>query len=206
MKKYLKWICCICLILLFLVIVLVVIKDDKFVFDSFVYNNVISIKSEFFTNFFKGITFLASVPFMVFITILILFLNINKRYKLVIALNMINDVVLNNFIKFIFKRERPVDWFLVNESGYSFPSGHTMAAVCFYGLLIYIIYKSKLAKKYKTILISLLTLLIFGISISRIYLGVHYASDVIGAVVIALVYLIIYTTIIETKILNKKNT
>jgi len=206
MKKYLKWICCICLILLFLVIVLVVIKDDKFVFDSFVYNNVISIKSEFFTNFFKGITFFASVPFMVFITILILFLNINKRYKLVIALNMINDVVLNNFIKFIFKRERPVDWFLVNETGYSFPSGHTMAAVCFYGLLIYIIYKSKLAKKNKTILIILLTLLIFGISISRIYLGVHYTTDVLGGIVIALVYLIIYTAIIETKILNKKNT
>ena len=206
MKRYLKWLFCLCLILLFFLIIFVVIKDNNLVFDTFIYNKIIRIKSDFFTIFFKGITFLASVPFMVFITVLVLFFKINKKYKFIIALNMINDVILNNFIKFIFKRQRPVDWFLVNESGYSFPSGHTMAAVCFYGLLIYLIYRSKLNKKCKVILISLLTLLIIGIGISRIYLGVHYASDVIGGVVIALIYLIIYTTIIGAKILNKKNT
>ena len=128
-----------------------------------------------------------------------------KKYKIVIALNMINDVILNNVIKVIVKRERPISWFLVEESGYSFPSGHAMAAVCFYGLIIYLLYRSNIEKKYKIGIITFLTILILLIAISRIYLGVHYASDVIGGVVIALIYLVIYVTIIDRKILNKNN-
>ena len=133
------------------------------------------------------------------------FLPICKKYKIVIALNMINDVILNNVIKVIVKRERPISWFLVEESGYSFPSGHAMAAVCFYGLIIYLLYRSNIKKKYQIGIITFLTILILLIAISRIYLGVHYASDVIGGVVIALIYLVIYVTIIDRKILNKNN-
>ena len=118
---------------------------------------------------------------------------------------MMNDVILNNVIKVIVKRERPISWFLVEESGYSFPSGHAMAAVCFYGLIIYLLYRSNIKKKYQIGIITFLTILILLIAISRIYLGVHYASDVIGGVVIALIYLVIYVTIIDRKILNKNN-
>lgn len=174
--------------------------------DTAIYNFVMNIKCDFMTNFFKFITFFASVYFMIGITLVILFLNINKKYKLLIALNMINDVVLNNIIKIVVKRQRPVDWFLVIETGYSFPSGHTMAAVCFYGLLIYLIYRSKIKNIYKKLGIIFFIILIFLIAISRIYLGVHYASDVIGAIIIALMYLTVYITVIESKLLNKKNT
>ena len=205
MKKYLKWVLClVCLIILFLIIFLI-LRENNLAFDTAIYNYIIKYKSDFMSNFFKVVTFFASVLFMVFITLGCLFLPICKKYKIVIALNMINDVILNNVIKVIVKRERPISWFLVEESGYSFPSGHAMAAVCFYGLIIYLLYRSNIKKKYKIVIITFLTILILLIALSRIYLGVHYASDVIGGVVIALIYLVIYVTIIDRKILNKNN-
>ena len=75
----------------------------------------------------------------------------------------------------------------------------------FYGYLIYLIYRYVDNKNIKVSLIIFLSLLILMIGFSRIYLGVHYASDVIGGVVIALIYLVIYVTIIDRKILNKNN-
>lgn len=203
MRRYLKWVLFLVCLIIVLVIAFLILKDNNLVFDTKIYNYVIKYKSDFWTIFFKVITFLASVWFMVGVTILCLFLPILRKYKIVIVFNMVMDVVLNNLIKIIVKRPRPVDWFLVNETGYSFPSGHTMASVCFYGLLIYLLYCSNIKKSYKTIGIMVLTILIILIGVSRIYLGVHYASDVVGGALIAIMYLIIYVTIIEKKILKK---
>ena len=160
MKKYLKWVLClVCLIILFLIIFLI-LRENNLAFDTAIYNYIIKYKSDFMSNFFKVVTFFASVLFMVFITLGCLFLPICKKYKIVIALNMINDVILNNVIKVIVKRERPISWFLVEESGYSFPSGHAMASVCFYGLIIYLLYRSNIKKKYQIGIITFLTILI----------------------------------------------
>ena len=105
MKKYLKWVLCIvCLIILFLIIFLI-LRENNLAFDTAIYNYIIKYKSDFMSNFFKVVTFFASVLFMVFITLGCLFLPICKKYKIVIALNMINDVILNNVIKVIVKRE-----------------------------------------------------------------------------------------------------
>ena len=125
----------------------------------------------------------------------------DKRY--LIILNLINDVLLNNILKLIFKRERPIDLMLVEESGYSFPSGHTMVACIFYGFIIYLINKSNYTKKTKIILNTLLVILIILIGISRIYLGVHYPTDVIGSYLISISYLIIFTHFVNKYVNNK---
>ena len=104
---------------------------------------------------------------------------------------------LNLLLKNIVERPRPEGYRLITETGYSFPSGHSMISAAFYGLIIYFIWKNVKDKKLKYISCTLLGILIVLIGISRIYLGVHYASDVIGGFTISIVYLIIFTSVFK---------
>lgn len=83
------------------------------------------------------------------------------------------------------------------QVGYSFPSGHSMVSMAFYGFLIYLIYNNIKNKYIKWILISSLSILIILIGISRIYLGVHYTSDVLAGFLLSISYLVIYTRIVK---------
>lgn len=106
--------------------------------------------------------------------------------------------MLNLVLKNIVERPRPIGYRLIDETGYSFPSGHSMISTAFYGLIIYLIWKNVRNTKLKYISCILLALLILLIGISRIYLGVHYASDVIGGFTISIAYLIIFTSTFKT--------
>lgn len=186
-----------CLIL-FLIIGLYVIKIDGNVIDSSFYNFIISFKSKYTTLFFKGVTFLSSVLFMVVVSILLLLVK-KIKYRKLMLINIILDVILNTCLKYIFRRERPRDIMMVIENGFSFPSGHTMLATIFYGFIIYLIYKSDKSNKFKYVSIILLSLLILLIGISRIYLGVHYTTDVLGGYLISISYLMVFIYYIEKK-------
>lgn len=191
-----------CLIL-FLIIGLYVIKIDGNVIDNTVYNFIISFKSKYTTLFFKGVTFLSSVSFMVVVSILLLLVK-KIKYRKLMLINIILDVILNTCLKYIFRRERPRDIMMVIENGFSFPSGHTMLATIFYGFIIYLIYKSDKSRKFKYVSIILLSLLILLIGISRIYLGVHYTTDVLGGYLISVSYLMVFIYYIEKKNLLEK--
>lgn len=93
---------------------------------------------------------------------------------------------------------------LVQEKGYSFPSGHSFVAVAFYGFLIYLIITSNWNKKVKIVSSLFLTVLILLIGISRIYLGVHYPSDVTAGFIGGTIYLIIFIEIIKGVVYEKK--
>ena len=121
----------------------------------------------------------------------------NKRYGVFAIVNAVNIVVLNIVLKLIFMRDRPYDLMIINESGYSFPSGHAMAALGFYGFIIYLIWHFNLSKKAKIIFTILLAILILLIGVSRIYLGVHYASDVLAGYMVSTIYLILYITFVS---------
>ena len=79
-----------------------------------------------------------------------------------------------------------------------------MASMAFYGFLIYLIYKNISNKYLKWALIVVLSLLIISIGISRIYLGVHYTSDVLGGFLLSISYLILYTNIVNSIVDSKK--
>ena len=118
--------------------------------------------------------------------------NLTFYISLAILINLIIVTLLNQGMKFILQRPRPTEYRIIEETGYSFPSGHSMVSMAFYGLLIYLIYKHIENKYLKWLLISILSLLIILIGFSRIYLGVHYVSDVIAGFLFSIAYLILF--------------
>lgn len=184
------------LISLFIVFVLFiaeVVTNNIVIYDNGIYNFIEkNFTNEFSTKFFKIITEFGSALYLTIISFTLIILIKNKKTKLLIPSNVLLVTVINLIIKEIIKRPRPSVTRLVKESGYSFPSGHSMASLAFYGFLIYLIYKNIQNKYLKWILIILLTLLIFLIGFSRIYLGVHYASDVIAGFLAGAIYLILF--------------
>ena len=93
-------------------------------------------------------------------------------------------------LKHLFNRPRPEIPLLYEAKGLSFPSGHALMSVTFYGLLIYIVFKTYREKDWKWIVISLLLLLILIIGFTRIYLRVHYTTDVIAGYCIGFLWLV----------------
>ena len=165
--------------------------------DESIYNFVIKCKSSFFTFFFTFITFFASVEWFIILCLIILFFYKNKKLKFTLIIYIIIIALITLVLKNIFVRDRPNDLMIILETGYSFPSGHSSFAMAFYGLVSYFIYKSELSKKKKIVFIALLLLLILLIGISRIYLGVHYPSDVLAGFMVGLIYFIIFIYIYD---------
>lgn len=158
--------------------------------------------SDFTTPIAKFITNFGGAIFLIILTITLFILIKNKKIGLSIILNLIVITGLNQILKYILQRPRPTEYRLIEETGFSFPSGHSMVSMAFYGYLIYLIYKYVKNKDLKWISIVLLSILICSIGISRIYLGVHYTSDVLGGFLISLSYLIVYTLIVNIYLLE----
>ena len=191
----------ICLVIFFLFLALL-LTDNISSFDNNIYNLVISFKSNITTYVFKFFTLLCSTEFIIGMVVGLLIVSIitkNLDKGLFFSLNIGICALLNQFVKFIIHRPRPEGINMIKENGFSFPSGHSMLSMAFYGMLIYLINKSNLNKAIKIILDIILVLFIILTGISRIYLGVHYASDVCAAYALALAYLIIYISIANKK-------
>lgn len=189
MKK--KNILLIALIIFFIFITTLVISNKISFIDSSVYNFLISFKNDSLTNFFRFITKFSNVAFLVIFVLIVLLILRNKDAVFVIF-NLIFLRLLNYVIKIIIKRDRPNILRLIKIGEYSFPSGHAMISMGVYGYLIYLIYKKIKNPYIKYLGIIILSLLIILIGISRIYLGVHYFSDVVAGYTLSLIYLIIF--------------
>ena len=204
-EKNYKWI----IAFLCLIIVLMMLEDifenEQLALDMFVYRLVIlNLRTEPLTTFMEIITNLSSSYVLIAITIGIWIFVKNKKVGWCVASNLVITVLLNQLLKYIIQRPRPDGYRLITESGYSFPSGHSMVSMAFYGLIIYLIWKMVKNKKIKYISCGILGILIPMIGFSRIYLGVHYASDVIGGFAISIVYLLLYTNITRSILYLKK--
>ncbi len=169
-------------------------------FDEAIYNFLIQIMSDNVTTIAKIITNFGGATILISICLAVQLIIKNKKYGTIMSINLITITLLNLLIKHIVARERPNVLRLVKETGYSFPSGHSMASAAFYGFVIYLIYKSKIKnKKVKIALCSVIGALILLIGLSRIYLGVHYASDVLAGFIISFTYLILFINLVYNK-------
>lgn len=198
MKKFSIFVVVLCLIL-FSIICYGVLSYDSLVIDTKVYSFITNnIMNDGLTLILKAITELGGVAFTVLAGVLIFMFC--KKNRWFITIDLVGVTLVNQVIKHIIRRPRPNVLRLVEESGYSFPSGHSMVSMAFYGIIIYLVYKNVSNKYLKWILIILLSLLILSIGFSRIYVGVHYFTDVAGGFLLGLAYLIIYTNIYNKRI------
>lgn len=202
-KKISKWIVCGIGILIFATMVVMLLTNNVTGLDNSIYNIIISSKSDVMTMFMTIITMMCNTEFIVVATLLLVLFIKNKKMGGMIASNVVLCSVINTIIKHIFLRPRPVGIKLIEQGGYSFPSGHSMMAVAFYGLLIYIIWNTKWKNVWKIFTTTLLVILILLIGISRIYVGVHFASDVIAGLSISLSYLIIFIELLYKRVIKK---
>ena len=202
-KEYIKYTILILCSVIFAIFTYKVV-DKTIYIDSIVYNYISNnIINKNRTEIVKVITNITS-PIMVIITLLILVLAIkDKKIKISLVINLLGITIINNLIKVIIARPRPEINKLVTETGYSFPSGHSITSMVFYGYLVYLTYKYINNKKIKIPLIIFLILLIPTIGLSRIYLGVHYASDVLCGFLLGTIYLILFISI-SKKYLERK--
>lgn len=187
-------------IVLFVIFLLGVYFNEYLIWiDDFSYSIVSLFISDTMTNIMKFITFFADPIWCILFSVLVIIFW--KKIRKAFLINLILVFMLNYILKLIFSRARPIDINIITETGYSFPSGHAMISLAIYGFLAYLLWESDY--KYKKIGVSLLVLLIVLIGISRIYLGVHYTSDVIAGFIVSLGYLLLFIDFIYPKIKDK---
>ncbi|AKS67139.1 phosphatidic acid phosphatase [Staphylococcus schleiferi] len=153
--------------------------------DNEVYSFIYSSESFISTSIFFGATQIGEVWAMITLSLIVVTLLMLYKYKieaLFFALTMIMSGVTNPILKNIFDRERPTLLRLIDISGFSFPSGHAMGATAFFGSLMFVAHRI-LKGKSKAFVISASALFIILISSSRVYLGVHYPTDIIAGIV-----------------------
>ena len=190
-KKYL--ISLIIGIILFTTLTIIVATNKELAIDYSFFKFVN--RSNSLNSFMRIITDYGEWYTYVFIVLLIFIFK--RKYSYVLIACILSNTLFNNAIKMLIQRDRPV-WKSYVLTDYSYPSGHAMSSLAFYGLIIYLIIKYYKGKtKYPIIII--LSLLILIVGFSRIYLGVHYLTDVLGAYFFDLIYLSIFITLIENK-------
>lgn len=196
-KKYRKWLLLIAALCVFISLAYALKTNRLSSFDQRIYTFISTLITPSMTPLMQCITEFGGTAGMIFLCAVgAVCLRLMK--KSVLAVCMISNLAItaasNVVLKHLFIRPRPSGYRLIEISGYSFPSGHSMASMAFYGFLIYLVWHNVESKWQRYLLCALLSGLICLIMVSRIYLGVHYASDVLAGASAALAILIIFTT------------
>lgn len=164
--------------------------------DRAVYAGLSSLQTPAVTLFFKGVTFLGDTRWFILLCLVILILARPRWQGGLFILNALLAGGANQGLKWLFERARPGENPLITVGGFSFPSGHSMAAMAIYGMLIYAVWHTSWSRRRKGVCTVALSALILLIGLSRIYLGVHFASDVLagfgaGLAILSLVLLVL---------------
>ncbi|MBO9610084.1 MAG: phosphatase PAP2 family protein [Paenibacillaceae bacterium] len=166
-------------------LVALLVSDKKISqFDNSVISLIQGLETPILTSMMKFFSFIgAGFPFIIIIVVglFILYRVLHHRRELILFLWVVmGSALLNEALKLIFHRARPALHRIVKANGFSFPSGHSMAAFSLYGILAFLLWRHTSTSFGRLALIVFSALMILMIGISRIYLGVHYPSDVFG--------------------------
>lgn len=167
-------------------------ENDLGWFDEAITRFIISFRNEALTDYFTFATHLGDrYAYVLFTVVLAVFYLVKHRSwkfilqtTLVLLLASLSNIALKNVIN----RARPSLEHLVSVNTLSYPSGHSMSAMAFYGFLVFLCMRYKLLRWVRYLLISILCMLILSIGVSRIYLGVHYPTDVVGGYIGGLIW------------------
>lgn len=174
-----------------------VMEGDTDGMDEAAFDFAASVGNPYMDGFIRFITFFASRQFLTPTALALvayyLFVRKHRWNSLKIPVVALGSITLNIVLKYFFDRERPMSP-LVEASGLSFPSGHSMVAASFYGLLIYMVWHNVRNVHLRNTLIVLLAVFVILIGFSRVYLRVHYASDVLAGFAAGFLWVIIGLT------------
>lgn len=187
-------------ILLFLLTVFIfwritdeIVFEQESGFDVTVFRLLTQYTTPSTTKLMLDFTFLGSTTFLLPAYIVLacsfLFYKRNRFHSLSVAMVGLTSIGLLYLLKNIFRRHRPLEPLTHKVIGYSYPSGHSFSSFTFFGLLTYIIWKTDLPKFWKWMLSILFISLATAIAISRVYLHVHFASDVIAGLCLSIIWL-----------------
>ncbi len=171
-----------------------VVQGDTVGMDEAAFDFAASLGNPVMDGFIKFITFFASRQFLTPAALALiayyLFVRKHRWNSLKVPVVALGSISLNLILKYFFGRERPMAP-LVETSGLSFPSGHSMMAASFYGLLIYLVWHNVKNVHLRNTLIVLLSIFVLLIGFSRVYLRVHYASDVLAGFAAGFLWVIV---------------
>lgn len=183
-------------LLLFVILTYYIFNNKINYLDTSIQDLMISIRSDNLTNFITIITDLGSPYTLITITVLLFFINKNKRIPILITFNLICSAIISKLVVFLSKRNNLLEASLIAiEEGSSYKAGHPMISIAFYMYLSYLIYKSTKNKIFKSCIIVLLFILIIMISFSHIYLGTYYLSDILSSLLLSISYLMLFISI-----------
>jgi len=169
---------------LFVVLSWLVAKEAVSSFDSAVISAVQGLESSRWTKVAEGFSEIGSTLGVVLISVVLMILFAAKlghrRELILLAVSVGGAALFNVILKNAFQRDRPSLRRLIEETGYSFPSGHSMAAFALYGAAAYLLWRHVRSGTGRVLVLGAGLLLTAGIGLSRIYLGVHYPSDVVA--------------------------
>lgn len=156
-------------------------------------------------NFMVVVSFLGSAKFYFIIGPFLIWFLVKRRHLIelyAILISLLGGYGLNEALKAFFGRHRPYEYFLVQQKGFSFPSGHAMITLCFYGMVAYLYLRNKKLNS-KKVFIWLITIVFIGLTgFSRIYLGVHWPTDIIAGYSAGFIW--IYICILGVEIAHKR--
>jgi membrane-associated phospholipid phosphatase len=173
----------------------IVFEDKSLVFDIKIFDLIAPYVNNTNTKIIEVITFLGSQNFLLPANILLilyfLFGKEKRRTAMQITAISVTSVAVMFLLKFILQRERPMVPLLSKVHGYSFPSGHTFTSVTFYGMLAYMAYRNIKHPVLRWATVIFLIIFIFLVGFSRVYLRLHYASDVIAGFCLGTIWLLL---------------
>lgn len=193
-ELFLVWLLFLACVVVFLYIGSQIAQGDELGMDEAAFSFAADIATPWLDRFIKIMTFFASRQFLtpaaLFLIAYFLFVRKHHWYSLKVPVVALGSITLNIVLKYFFDRPRPM-MPLVEASGLSFPSGHSMVAASFYGLLIYLAWKHIERPVLRYFTVTFLVAFVLVIGFTRIYLRVHYATDVLAGFAAGFLWVII---------------
>ena len=176
---------------------------EPFAVDIAVRDFFVSIRNDVLNVLIPALTHCGDTVTIVALCAILVILPTRKKYGFPVTLAALTGLAIYKPMKHVFLRERPdVIYHLVEQGGYSFPSGHSTSSVIVYGLLLYLIRKHCKNEKLKNVLSAICLVFALLIGPSRLYVGVHWFTDVAAGMLFGLTVVAIYICILE-RIYNK---